>query len=124
MLLPQRLKRPKLGVQVPPKKVWPRHRRWVKSHGCCVPGCDATTVEFAHLRSSANAGMSRKPHDVFGVSLCRNHHIEQHALGIDGFHRKYGTDLWTLAAEFARRRPDIDMRTSLSPDAWLTEGEG
>jgi hypothetical protein len=78
MLLPRRLKRSKLGVQVPARKVWPRHRRWVKSHGCCVPECDATIVDFAHLRSSANAGMSQKPHDVFGVSLCRNHHVEQH----------------------------------------------
>ena len=113
MLLPRRLKRSKLGVQVPPRKVWPRHRRWVKSHGCCVPECDAMIVDFAHLRSSATAGMSQKPHDVFGVSLCRNHHVEQHSLGVDAFDREYGTDLWTLAAEFARRSPDIDMRASL-----------
>ena len=83
MLLPRRLKRSKLGVQVPARKVWPRHRRWVKSHGCCVPQCDATIVDFAHLRSCANAGMSQKPHDIFGVSLCRNHHAEQHLLGVD-----------------------------------------
>ena len=50
MLLPRRLKRSKLGVQVPARKVWPRHRRWVKSHGCCVPECDPTIVNFAHLR--------------------------------------------------------------------------
>ena len=26
-------------------------RRWVKSHGCCVPQCDAAIVDFAHPRS-------------------------------------------------------------------------
>jgi hypothetical protein len=112
-MLPRRLKRPKLGVQVPPRKVWPRHRRWVKSHGCCVPGCDAAIVDFAHLRSCANAGVAQKPHDIFGVSLCRAHHDEQHSLGVDAFDRKYGIDLWALAAEFARRSPDGDMRATL-----------
>ena len=112
-MLPRRLKRPKLGVQMSPRKVWPRHRRWVKSHGCCVPGCDATSVDFAHLRSIANAGTGQKPHDIFGVSLCRHHHVEQHSLGVDAFDRKYGTNLWALAAEFARRSPDTEMRAAL-----------
>ncbi len=112
-MLPRRLKRPKLGVQMSPRKVWPRHRRWVKSHGCCVPGCDATSVDFAHLRSIANAGTGQKPHDIFGVSLCRHHHVEQHSLGVDAFDRKYGTNLWALAAEFARRSPDTEMRATL-----------
>jgi hypothetical protein len=112
-MLPSRLRRPKLGVHLPLQRIWPRHRRWVKSHGCCVPGCDATSVEFAHLRSCANAGMSQKPHDLFGVSLCRVHHDEQHRLGVEAFDRKYGIDLWALAAEFARRSPDNDMRATL-----------
>ena len=112
-MLPNRLRRPKLGVQLPLQKVWPRHRRWVKSHGCCVPGCDATSVDFAHLRSAANAGMDQKPHDAFGVSLCRAHHTEQHCLGRDSFCRKYEIDLWALAAEFARRSPDAEMRAAL-----------
>ena len=112
-MLPLRLKRAKLGAQLPPRKVWPRHRRWVKSHGCCVPGCDATSVDFAHLRSCANAGIGQKPHDIFGVSLCRHHHVEQHSLGVDAFDHKYGIDLWALAAEFARRSPDAEMRAGL-----------
>jgi hypothetical protein len=112
-MLPPRLRRPKLGVHVPPRKIWPRHRRWVKSHGCCVPGCDATSVDFAHLRSASNAGTGQKPHDFFGVSLCRAHHDEQHALGVDAFDRKYRIDLGALAAEFARRSPDAEMRATL-----------
>jgi putative HNHc nuclease len=113
MRLPDRLKRPKLRVRTPLQKIWPRHRRWVKAHGCCVPGCTAPRVEFAHLRSAANAGIGQMPHDIFGVSLCRMHHDEQHRIGVAAFSRKYGIDLWALAAEFARRSPDWEMRASL-----------
>jgi hypothetical protein len=101
-MLPARLKRPKLGVHVPPRKIWPRHRRWVKSHGCCVPGCGATIIDFAHLRCCADAGVAQKPHDIFGVSLCRVHHNEQHNIGVNAVDRKYGIDLWAFAAEFLR----------------------
>lgn len=113
MSLPQRFKRPKMGVRIPVRKIWPRHRRWVKSHGCCVPYCRALTVEFAHLRSIANAGKGQKPHDIFGVSLCRIHHDEQHRIGADSFCDKYQIDLWALAAEFTCRSPDWEMRASL-----------
>lgn len=99
----------RLAVQT----VWPRHRRWVRAHGCCVPDCLASRVEFAHLRNAANAGTARKPHDAFGVSLCRTHHEEQHRVGMRSFCRKYQIDLWALAAEFARRSPDMAMRESL-----------
>jgi hypothetical protein len=47
------------------------------------------------------------------VSLCRAHHAEQHRIGTRAFDDKYGIDLWALAAEFTRRRPDWEMRTSL-----------
>ena len=102
MRLPDRLKRSKLGVRTSVQKVWPRHRRWVRAHGCCVPGCLARHVDFAHLRSAANAGTGLRPHDIFGVSLCRKHHDEQHRIGADAFGDKYGIDLWALAAEFGR----------------------
>jgi hypothetical protein len=114
MSLPAKLRRPRMGVRVTEKKVWPRHRRWVKSHRCCVPSCTARSVDFAHLRGAANAGKGQKPHDIFGVSLCRPHHDEQHCLGAEAFSRKYGIDLWAMAAEFARRSPDWDMRALLN----------
>ena len=113
MRLPDRRKRPKLGVRTPSQKVWPRHRRWVKAHCCCVPGCDARAIDFAHLRSAANAGTGQRPHDIFGVSLCRTHHDEQHRIGGEAFGDKYNIDLWALAAEFGRRSPDWQMRASL-----------
>src|SRR5436305_6919084 len=123
MRLPDRLKQPKLGVRRPLQKVWPRHRRWVKSHGCCVPGCGARAADFAHLRSAANAGTGQRPYDIFGVSLCRAHHDEQHRLGAEAFGDKYNIDLWGLASEFGRRSPDWQMRASLrivSPPALPT----
>jgi hypothetical protein len=78
-----------------------------------VPDCQAATIEFAHLRSATNVGTAQKPHDMFGISLCRVHHDEQHCLGAAAFGRKYRIDLWALAAEFARRSPDWEMRASL-----------
>ena len=113
MRLPDRRKRPKMGARQPIQKIWLRHRRWVKSHGCCVPECTALSVDFAHLRSAANAGTGQTPHDLFGISLCRVHHDEQHRIGAEAFNKKYGIDLWALAAEFARRSPDWEMRASL-----------
>jgi hypothetical protein len=113
MKLPNKLKQPRMGVRLPVQKIWPRHRRWVKSHGCCVPDCHTSSVDFAHLRSARNAGKGQTPHDIFGISLCRIHHDEQHRLGADAFGRKYQIDLCALAAEFARRSPDWQMRASL-----------
>lgn len=113
-MLPRRLPQPKLGVHAPPRTIWPRHRRRVRSHGCCVPNCPASRVDFAHLRSAANAGKGQKPHDAFGISLCRAHHIEQHHLGAASFGRKYAINLWALAREFLRRTPDHWMRLSLA----------
>ena len=113
MRLPRKLRRPRMGVRSPVQKIWPRHRRWVKAHGCCVADCPCPNVDFAHLRSAANAGKDQKPHDIFGVSLCRLHHEEQHRIGADAFNQRYGIDLWALAAEFARTSPDWEMRASL-----------
>ena len=111
--LPRKRKPPKMGVQIPLKRIWPRHRRWVRAHGCCVPDCCGSEIEFAHLRCAANAGTAQKPHDAYGVSLCRDHHREQHSIGTARFSRNYQIDLWGLASEFARLSPDREMRASL-----------
>ena len=104
MRLPDRLKRPKLGVRSALQKVWPRHRRWVKSHGCCVHNCE-------HARSTSPIG--QRPHNISAVSLCCKRHDEQHRIGADRLGDKYSIDLWALAAEFGRRSPDWQMRASL-----------
>jgi hypothetical protein len=52
MRLPDRLKRPKLGAHVRAEGL---HRRWLKSHGCCVLNGDAplTSRTCAHRRMPA-----------------------------------------------------------------------
>jgi hypothetical protein len=49
--------------------------------------------------------MALKPSDRWVISLCRQHHQEQHRLGEISFARRYGLDLVELAMEFARRSP-------------------
>ena len=124
MRLPDKPKRPRMAVRAPVQKIWPRHRRWVRAHGCCVPDCRALSVDFAHLRSARNTGKGQRPHDIFGVSLCRLHHDEQHRIGAGAFGKKYQIDLWALAAEFARRSPDWQMRVSLRLVAAAEIGSG
>ena len=42
--------------------------------------------------------------------MCWEHHREQHDIGQPAFERRYGLDLFALAAEFARYSADIKMR--------------
>lgn len=113
MSLPPRRKPPKSGIPRGPKRHWPRHEKWVRGHACSVPGCIGSPIEFAHVRSAANAGTGIKPHSAFGVSLCFAHHREQHEDGVATFERRHGIDLKAIAAEFVRRSPDAEMRASL-----------
>jgi hypothetical protein len=112
--LPPRRQRVRSGILRAPKRVWLRHRKFVRSHCCCVPGCPALLVDCAHLRSVARgAGTSLRPHDCFTVPLCRLHHEQQEPAGPDGFGDRHGIDLWAIAAELVRRSPDQAMRVSL-----------
>lgn len=110
-MLPAKRKREHVSNR--PHLVWPRHRRWVKAHGCSVSGCTVEPIEFCHVRSAANSGTGIKPHDMFGISLCWVHHREQHQIGQRAFADKYKLDLMALAAEFRRTSPDVSMRQSL-----------
>ena len=112
-ILPPRVPRPRTGIKHGPSRTWPRHRRFVRSHRCCVPGCRKGPLEFAHVRSAANAGTSLKPFDWFGVSLCRDHHREQHAVGAATFMARHRIDAGVLAAELAARSPDVEMRAAM-----------
>lgn len=112
--LPSKRLRPKSGIERGPRREWPRHRKFVRSFGCSVPLCESPSrIEFAHVRSAANSGTAIKPCDSFGISLCADHHREQHRIGQPAFERKYGIDVNAIAAEFTRVSPDIAMRESL-----------
>lgn len=90
---------------------YPSHRAWVRSHGCCVPGCkpdpdDELTriIEAAHVRRETDGGTALRPHDRWCISLCLKHHREQHRADLT-FERKYGIDTRELSIEFAKRSP-------------------
>jgi hypothetical protein len=113
MLLPKKRQRPKSGIERAVPRIWNRHRVFVRSHGCCVPGCDDGPIEFAHIRTAANSGTGLKPHDAFAVSLCHSHHRESHEDGLITFARRYKINLVELAREFVKRSPDFKMRASM-----------
>jgi len=100
--LPSKLERPKRPRD---DRCCPAHRAWVRRHHCCVPGCMNRNIECAHVRTGTDGGMALKPSDRWAISLCSNHHREQHALGEAKFQRRYKIDLYELAREFAKRSP-------------------
>jgi len=83
----------------------PAHRAWVRRHHCCVPGCTKRPIECAHVRRNTDGGLAMKPSDRWTISLCREHHIEQHRIGETAFEGRYNIDMRELAEEFARRSP-------------------
>lgn len=115
-MLPKKRQPLRSGILREAKREWPRHRAFVRGHHCCVPGCQLTDIEFAHVRSAANSGTGIKPADWNGVSLCSYHHRAQHQDGAETFSRAHGIDLWKLAAEFAARSPDAAMRLEMPLD--------
>jgi hypothetical protein len=111
-MLPPRKKRYRLGIERGPRRDFPVHRAFVKRHACCVPGCKNTDIDPAHVKTRGAGGS-----DAQIVSLCREHHSEQHDIGIDTFQAKYKIDLVAIAAEFARRTTDRALRESLKEPA-------
>jgi hypothetical protein len=85
----------------------PAHRAWVRRHRCCVPECSSRSIECAHVRTGTDGGLAVKPSDRWTLSLCREHHREQHQIGERAFQRRYEIDLYDLAVEFARRSPHL-----------------
>ena len=68
------------------------HCNFVRSHACCVPGCTGRPIEVAHVRGGSGAGIAQKPDDFWAVSLCRDHHSEQHSVGEFTFWKSYFPD--------------------------------
>ena len=101
--LPNRLEREK--SHEPSARECPAHRAWVRRHHCCVPGCLKRPIECAHVRKNTDGGVALKPSDRWSISLCRDHHVEQHAIGESAFEQRYGIDLRELADLFAMRSP-------------------
>lgn len=89
------------------EKKWrsPAHRGWVRSHMCCVPGCDRRPIEAAHVRTGTGGGTGMKPGDEWVISLCSYCHRRQHQIGEGAFERETGIDMKALAVEFFAKSP-------------------
>ena len=81
------------------------HLRWIRKHACCVPGCDGTIIEAAHVRVGTDGSMGEKPSDKWAISLCWQHHRISHSHGEMSFESDHNLDLKALAEEFAQRSP-------------------
>lgn len=101
-MLPRRL--PKADKR-PGRWKSPAHCNFVRDHHCCVPGCDNRPIEVAHVRRGSDAGMGRKPSDWHTISLCRDHHHEQHTIGESSFEGEHGINMAALADAFAKSSP-------------------
>lgn len=113
VMLPPRRKPKRSGIERAIKRVWPRHRSFLRSHHCVVTGCMAEPIEVSHIRTAANAGTGLKPHDSSACPMCHGHHLEYHQDGHDTFEKRHGVNLKAMALEFTRRSPDAAMRASL-----------
>lgn len=100
-----------MNVSLPPRLVQdkpkrplrlrcPAHLSFVRAHRCCVPGCDGTPIEAAHVRTGTGAGLGFKPDDSQTISLCVSHHRMQHQVGERAFEKMTGIDMKALAAAF------------------------
>lgn len=78
----------------------PAHLAFVRSHACCVPGCDVLPIEAAHVRTGTDGYLNGKPSDCWAISLCVEHHRSQHMLGESSFERTFGIDMKALAQAF------------------------
>lgn len=102
-MLPERIKHKSRREQA--GKRFPSHCKWVRGHRCSVPDCMGMPIEAAHVRDGTGGGIGVKPHDKWVISLCRDHHSEQHRLGEASFERKHRIDMKAKAEEFAARSP-------------------
>lgn len=87
------------------KRRCPSHTKWVGEHACSVPGCAGRPIEVAHVRTGTNGGMGVKPTDDWTISLCHDHHGEQHRIGEPPFEAMHEIDMKALARLFARQSP-------------------
>jgi hypothetical protein len=83
----------------------PAHRDFVRSHHCSVPGCQLMPIEVAHVRRGCGGGVGVKTSDAFTLSLCREHHSEQHRIGEQSFEKRHGFSMLGKAEEFYRASP-------------------
>lgn len=59
----------------------------MKDRYCIV--CMAPDPDRHHVRTCYNAGVGKKPDDIYCIDLCRAHHSELHQIGEKTFWEKH-----------------------------------
>lgn len=113
MILPRKRERQRSGIQRAPQREWPRHRKFIRSLYCVVPGCVKINGECCHLRLSTDGGGSLKPSDWWTYPGCSEHHAESHRIGEASFQAKYKLDLRAICLALARHSPDTAMKEAM-----------
>jgi hypothetical protein len=113
----RKVKKVRSGIERAVKRIWPRHRKFLRKFDCMLaavdPGGCEGEIDIHHLRSAANDGEALTPHDWHAVRLCRGHHSYAHDKGADTARRRFGVDLWAVAAELVRQSTDTDMKQAM-----------
>lgn len=92
----------------------PRHLAWVRSLGCCVPGCKRTPIHAHHIRTAATAGTGIKPADRDCANICWYHHAEGHQIGWITWQRRHRIILAAHAARLAQRSRELGILPALA----------
>lgn len=100
--LPQKRKRPKMGVRELPWWRSEPYKKYVRGFACIVPDCPAYRRQACHVRTGTDGCKGEKPSDFFCYSGCAIHHEEQHRIGERAFEEKYGVNLLEWASRVAR----------------------
>ena len=82
----------------------PAHRAWVRLHACSACGSHSG-IECAHVRSGTDGGTGIKPSDRWCISLCRDCHGLQHAIGEARFETAFHIDMKKIAEAFFAKSP-------------------
>lgn len=100
---------PRKGLQKNIVPVNPKHRLWVAGQPCCVPGCNHTKTQAAHINRGTHARSMKSP-DEMTIPLCvagaRMHHDECDK-NQQAFAERYDLDLVALAAQYAEDSPHV-----------------
>lgn len=101
-MLPPRIRRKSDKADVGKRS--PAHRSWVRGHACSACGSTAA-IECAHVRIGTDGGLGMKPSDRWTISLCKDCHARQHAMGEATFEQAYRINMKELAAAFFKASP-------------------
>lgn len=98
---------PRHKIESAREKRWrcPAHLAWVREFACSVRGCQQMPIEAAHVRCGTDGGTGMKPSDNWAISLCSDHHSQQHRIGEPEFERRHRIDMKALAREFFEKSP-------------------